>query len=326
MKTFLKLIVSPVIIALTISCGGGGGGDSVATTNTTSSTSTDEFYIVNYEESTLNSPSISSEFTSSFSQESASFKGLVDSSKVLQGEAKANELETSPKFRLALKTGTITGSVSGVYHVVVYGLVNASSRVVVGQYTIDFSQNPVVVTNASSILNTYAQALNSAGTLTSTISVTEKGRVTYGNWSGAISADLNTMLLTNTVDGKMFLLATKQSSFTSSVIEGSNTVISVSQYKDDNSQTTIASSGGTATYENGTNNASASVVHTSTDNKVSIPSGSRTFGLNSSDTSVIELKNGNGDVTELGFISSDNYFVNINPDNPDRPLLSIIFK
>ncbi len=314
------------VLLISIACGGGGGGSSDPGT-TTATTSTDSFYVVDYSEQTLNSPSLSAGFETSFA--AGSLTGVIDSTKTLQAVAMSNETEVIPQIKIALKTGAVSSSVNSKYNVVVYGLLNSASAVMVGMYQIDFSTSPTAVVSSGGLSNANSNVLLSSGVITGDLTLSSDGKATYDtNWSGAFSTDLNTFLFTNSTDGKLFMIGSMVSTHTVSEIEGTKNTVLMLQYADpagttDTSLITSGSGAGTVIYQNSL--ISPTVTYTRSNSSVAVPTGTRNYNL-ATDTSIVEIKSTDtSSLTENGFISSSNFFIVINPDSISRPAFSIIF-
>jgi hypothetical protein len=325
----MRSIFPVLILILSIACGGGGGGGDASTTSTSTATiNTDSFFVVKYSEQNINSPSLSGEFTTSFSK--GSLTGVEDSTRTIQAVAMASETEVKPELHLALKTGNISTTVNSKYNIAVYGLYNSTADVMVGMYQVDFSTSPATVTIAGGLSTTNSQSLLDSGLITGILELKETGRATYdNNWSGAFSSDAKTFLLTNSTDGKLVMLGSKVETHTASEIEGTRTSVVIMQYADpvgstNSSQITAASAAGPVIYRDSIT--SPDLTYTRSNNDVNVPSGSRKYNLSTEDTSIIEIRStDNNALTESGYIGASKFFVVLNPDSITRPAFSIIF-
>jgi len=323
----MKKVILMGILLISIACGGGGGGASDSTA-TTSTSSTDSFYVVDYSEQTLNNPSLSAEFKTSFS--AGALTGVVDSTRTLQAVAMSNETEVIPQIKIALKTGAVSSTViTSKYNVVVYGLLNSASAVMVGMYQIDFSTSPTAVVSVGGLSNNNSTALLNSGTITGDLTLSSDGKATYDtNWSGAFSSDLKTFLFTNSTDGKLLMLGSTVSTHAVSEIEGTKNTVLMLQYADpagttDTSLITSGSGAGTVIYQNAL--ISPTITYTRSNSNISVPTGARNYNL-AADTSILEIKSTDtSSLTENGYIGSSSFFVMINPDSISRPAFSIIF-
>lgn len=319
----IRLIIGLLILVIAMACGGGGGGGSSVAPTTSSVT--EELYSVRYKESTLNSPTLEVATVSSLTTTNLTGK-FDDTSRVLRGAAMASETEVTPEFLLGLQIGSAVTNPSEKFNAVIYGLLSSQGKVGVGQFQIDFSTSPASASLAGGLSNTVSQAMLTELFPTTDMTITEKGLVTWGNWSGGISKDGNHLLLSNSVDGKLFMLASKVKTFTISEIQSSYPQVSVQQY-DDSAGTTIASSYGQVDFGTDLAVGSSGVTFTRTNGSVSVPSGTRNYNLSSSDSSILELKDINsGALTEHGFLGYSEYIVTVNPDTESRPAISVIFK
>lgn len=319
----LSILPLIVFIFLICACGGGGGGASTDNSQDNSKQDT-SFFSVRYKESTVNDPTVSTDYSTTV--DSSGLSGSLDGDAVFKGGAKASATDFSPEFLLYLQLGTQSAVPSAKYNAVVYGL--HSSQVTVGLYSLDFSTDASPDVTQLGVTNVNSVSMLSTLPSASEVSV-DQGKVTWGAWKGAIDSDANTILLSR---DRLFLLASRVDSHSVSEVEGKtfSPTISIMQNSSDSdsSQLTVASGKGPVSFSSTSVGPTTEFEFSQTNQNVNITTGvARPYRLNSGDSSLLEISDSSAftSLTEYGFLGKTNFHVIINPDNVQRPSLLVIF-
>ena len=301
-----------LLALLAIACGGGGGGGESSAKSFEGS-----YYTVDFSGATTDQPLINSSYSASVSFD---LDGeFITSSRELLVGVNADAGELTPRIRLSLKYGGVSGgNLSGNYNGVIYGLPDLGGKVAVAQYNLDFSTstpsaNTVMVADNAAPLTA---KLPGSG---NTFQLDAQGAIQWGDWQGGVSQNGNTLLLSS---GNLFLLGSKVAAdsqdLSSKVFQNSASVFQV----DGDPGTALSKITFTTTQM------SLEIDDDLVSTPGNVPNSNVTRGFSQTGTgsSLIILTHETiGDQREQGFVGSEEFFVVINPDNSDRPTLSVGF-
>lgn len=305
----------PSILALfALACGGGGGGGGSSSGGL--SLGDGEFFVVDYEESSLNSVSLSSSSSATVSF-STGLVGSTGTDRDLSVASASSSTLTMPQLKMALVKSSVDGNaLTGAYNIVAYGKPDDEAQVAVAQFSFDFADS-TSPTRSTVLTATYAAGFETmfadAG---ATFAVANDGTLTWGDWTGGVSAGGNHLLM---AQGDVFLVGSKDTAPTSSDYSNANLKApSILQYDGTavySSTLDISFSGGEAetTFD------SDSITYNGSEPPPS-DSLDQPYTVSGTNNNILNFSSSGWD---QGFVAADEYMVLVNSGSLQRPAIVI---